>query len=355
MNFHGIDLHTDSLLDATIQSNDIQTVKNEKYYLKGGSFKKLKDSLSKDDYALIEPCTNAFWLYDQIKDSVKECYILNTIKYRRSANKTDKLDAKKLAKKLAYYVMANGDDDDLPRVYIPDIEVRKLRGLFSTYKLNKKIINQLKNRIHSILKENGIYIKRKELFLKRFTSSFNSLPLDEEWKIQIEILKKQLEFTEEQNDELKEIIIKKGYSLFKKEVELLISIKGFSPLTAAALMSDVVDINRFTNVKRFCCYLRCTPMVKGSNDNNKILRTNKQARSLTLSLLSQSLNHFIDSGNHLNSFYERVKVGKKAGVARMALMRKILVSVYHMLKKGQKFYWVNEDLYSRKLKELRAA
>ena len=352
MTFHGIDLHTDSLFNASVQANDITMVKNAKYYLNGESFKTFKKSLSKDDYAIIEPCTNAFWLYDQIKDSVKECYILNTIKYRRTGNKTDKLDAKKLAKKLAYFVLSGGDDDDLPRIYIPKKQVRELRGLFSTYKLSKKIINQLKNRTHSILKENGFVIKRKEVFLKRFTSNLDSLKIDEGWKIQIKILSKQIEFVEKQNAELKDTIIKTGYNLFKKEVELLLSITGFSPLTAVALMADVADIDRFSSVKRFCCYLRSTPIVKGSNDKNKILKTNKMARSLSVSLLSQSINHFAVSGEHLTRFYQRVKIGKKAGVYRMALLRKVLVSVYYMLKRGKTFYWMNKQLYSKKLAKL---
>ncbi len=156
-----------------------------------------------------------------------------------------------------------------------------------------------------------------------------------------------------ETEELKKIIYKLGHELFPKEIELLLSIKGFSPLTAIALMADIVDIDRFPCVKKFCAYLRTAPKVKSSNNTTKIGSTNKFARSLSCSLLSQSVNHFAKSGDHLGSFYERIKVGKKAGVYRMAMIRKILVCAFYMLKRKKQFYWINEKLYKSKLSEFK--
>jgi transposase len=353
MKFHGIDLHTDSLINASLSIIDKGTsINTTKYYLTGESFEKFKKSLSKDDYVIVESCSNSFWLYDQIKNIVKECFILNTIKFKQNTNKTDKIDAKKLAKKLAYYVLANGDKDDLPMVYIPNKEIRELRGLFSSYKLNKKTMTQYSNRIHSILKQNGIYLEKKELTRLSFKNNIQDLNLSQSWKVQIIILLNQIELIEQQTEDLKRIIFQKGYDLFKNELELLLSITGFSPLTAIALMTDIADINRFHSVKKFCSYLRTTPRVKSSNTSTVIGRTNKEARSLTCSLLSQSINHFADASDFLNSFYQRVKQGKKAGVYRMALMRKILVCAFYMLKRKKKFYWVKDELYKNKLRDL---
>ena len=53
----------------------------------------------------------------------------------------------------------------------------------------------------------------------------------------------------------------------------------------------------------------------------------------------------------MSKFYGRVKIGKSAGKARIALIRKILVSAYYMLKRKQKYHWVEEELYSKKLKD----
>ncbi|HEX3006003.1 MAG TPA: IS110 family transposase [Bacteroidales bacterium] len=356
MVFHGIDLHTDSFVDVSLSVEDGPEqgkIKTEKYYLDEASFVKFKSVISKEDYIIVEACTNAFWFQDQIKDLVKQCFVLNVNKYKASVNKTDKIDGKKLVKKLAFYVLAHGDQDDLPMVFVPPAEVRELRALFSTYQLNKKTVTQYKNRIHSILKQNGIVISRKELSNPKRQAQIIQMGLSQAWKLQIEILLKQIEMIEQETETIKELIYEIGNKLFKEDIEILLSIKGFSPLTAIALMSDVVDINRFSNVKQFCAYLRTAPKVKGSNKTTKIGSINKFSRSLSCTLLSQSVEHFAKSGEYLSEFYGRIKVGKKAGVYRMAMIRKILVCAFYMLKRKKQFYWVDEKRYNIKLREFR--
>ena len=198
-----------------------------------------------------------------------------------------------------------------------------------TYQLNEKIITQCKNRIHSILKQDGIITAKKDIFSTGFELELANLPLSNVWITQIESLLRQLES-------------------IKQETEC---IKGFSPLTAIALMSDVVDINRFPSAKKFCAYLRTAPRVKSSNEKTVVGKTSKFSRSLSCSLLSQSVLHFSEAGEYLETFYQRVKKGKKAEVYRMAIIRKILVCAYYMLKRDKLFYWVDEKLYKDKLRE----
>lgn len=354
MVFHGIDLHTDSFVDArfALECSDQELIKPTKYYLHGASFEEFKSSLTKEDYVIVEACTNAFWFQDQIQDLVKKCFILDVNKYKAANKKTDKVDAKRLAKKLAFYVLAHGDEDDLPMVFIPPMEVRELRALFSTYQLNKKTTTQFKNRIHSILKQNGIVIPRQSIS-RLSGAKILEIPLSTTWKFQIETLLKQLELIEQETETLKQVIYELGYKLYKEEIELLLSIKGFSPLTAIGLMSDVIDINRFPCVKKFCAYLRTAPRVKSSNNNTVIGATNKQSRTLSCTLISQSVEHFSKVDGPLKEFYERVKVGKNAGVYRMAMIRKILVCAFYMLKRKKRFYWIDEKLYNTKIKEFR--
>jgi transposase len=356
MVFYGIDLHSDSFLQAKLsfeEGPEQGVIKTTKFYLDDASFQKFTEQLTQEDYVIVEASTNAFWFYDRIKGLVKHCFVLDVNKYNQNNNKTDKIDTNKLVKRLAFFVLAHGDQNDLPTVYIPPIEVRELRGLFSTYQLNKKTITQFKNRIHSIFKQNGLVISRKDISAVPSRSKLLELPLSPTWKIQLKILLKQLELIEQETEELKKAIYNLGNKVFKEEIELLLSIKGFSPLTAIALMSDVINIDRFPCAKKFCSYLRTAPKVKSSNKTTKIGSTNKGSRSLTCSLLSQSITHFAESGEYLNSFYQRIKTGKKAGVYRMAMIRKILVSAYYMLKRKKQFYWADEKLYKAKLVEFR--
>lgn len=353
MKFHGIDLHTDSLLDTHVTREELNNFKASKYYLSGKSFEKFKSTLSKEDFVVIESCSNAFWLYDQIKGLVRKCYILNTIKFSSNLNKTDKIDGKKLVRKLSYYILHNATEDDFPTIFVPIKEIRDLRGLFSTHKLLKKQINQTKNRIFSILRANGINIKRELSYSDDFILSDEYKILSGSDQFQIILLHKQLRHFEEQKESIESKIKESGYSIFKDEIKLLIGIRGISILTAIAIMSDVIDIRRFPSVRKFCAYLRTTPRVKGSNKKSKVKNTNKQSRTITCSFLSQSVIHFRNAGGYFNNFYNRVKIGKKSGVYRMALMRKILVSVYFMLKRKRHFHWIENDLYQKKINELK--
>ena len=181
-------------------------------------------------------------------------------------------------KRLAFYVLAHGDQDDPPMVFVPPVEVRELRALFSTYQLNKKTMTQFKNRIHSILKQNGLVISREDLSEAKKRENLLDIQLSKAWNFQIKTLLKQLEFVEQETEAIKQLIYEHGSLLFKEEIELLLSIKGFSPLTAIALMSDVIDIDRFPSVKKFCAYLRTAPKIKSSNKTTKIGSTNKFSR-----------------------------------------------------------------------------
>lgn len=158
---------------------------------------------------------------------------------------------------------------------------------------------------------------------------------------------------EQKNEDLKKVIKDVGIKLFPREIELLIRIKGVSILTAVAIMSDVVDVHRFSGTKKFCAYLRTAPKVKSSNMTTKLLGVNKQSRVLTLNYLSQSVLHFEKLDGYLGVFYSRLRQGKKASVCRMALIRKVLVSMYHMLNNNTLFYWIDQKNYLVKLNELR--
>jgi len=350
MSYLGIDLHSNRFtVEKMILGKTVETERNT-YGFDETSFGRFKESLSKDDCVLVENTFNAFWFRDQIAERVDTCLVYNTNVARTGGNKTDKIDAKHLVKKLAYYLMWGRREEDLPTVYVPDAEIRELRGLFTTYQLHRKTKVQMTNRIHSILKQNGICFERKAIDKKDFEARIEEIDIAEVWKFQIRSALRALKKAEEEQQEIKDMIYLWGYKLFKEEIELLLSIRGFSALTAIALMSDVVNVNRFPSARKFCSYLRATPKVKSSNQTVHVGHVNRQSRPLTCTLLTQSIIHLSQASDHFSEFYRRVKVGKSAGKSRIALIRKTLVSAYYLLKRRQKFHGSNDELYSKKLK-----
>jgi len=84
MAFYGIDLHTDSFVATNLSVGEngrinSDPIKVTEYYLQDESFQRFKESLTKEDYVIVGACPNAIWFYDQIKDLVKECHILDAL------------------------------------------------------------------------------------------------------------------------------------------------------------------------------------------------------------------------------------------------------------------------------------
>ena len=218
--------------------------------------------------------------------------------------------------------------------------------------MTKKVITQIANRIHSLYKQNGTPLERKKLYSRSFREnlpqefSLPTLPM-----VQVCSLLNQFDALEAEKKQLHDLICYLGVKLFGEEVKLLLGIKGFSCLTATALMTDIVCVDRFPSAKKFCSYLRTAPRISASNQTLHLGGVNKQGRALTCTLLTQSVTHF-PKVPHFGEFKERIKKGKRAGTVRMALIRKILVSAYYMLSRKQEFRWIDPDSYERKIKKM---
>jgi transposase len=350
--FYGIDLHSDSFKSAvlTVNSNKskIQTVS-----LKTNSFTNFLENLTKEDYVVVEASTNTFWFVDKLRDKVKEIYVVDPYKFLTISNsnkKTDKVDAIKLAKKLKYYVLFDQSKEEFPTIYIPAKDVIELRSMFVTYEFVKKQLCMTKNRIRSLFRQNGIFdFRGKDLshkcVQKEILNMNFSLCLFSQVKILLSLLNVQIE----EKNNIKNEILKKG-KIFYKEISLLTSIRGVSPFLAIAIMSDIADINRFKNAKCLCSYLRTTPKIDSSNNRIHVGKVNKHSRTLTMSLMTESVKHFIDSSNKMHSFYFSKRKGKSAGKVRVAVMRKIIVTIYNMLKREQLYYYTDANKHAAKLK-----
>ena len=97
--------------------------------------------------------------------------------------------------------------------------------------------------------------------------------------------------------------------------------------------------------------MRSAPGIDQSNDEVRVTSTNKFGRKLSITLLSQSLNHFRDSNPKLGDWYEAKTNGKKRkGKYRMALCRRVFGEIYQMLKKNEYHYYRNEANHLSKMK-----
>ena len=151
-------------------------------------------TLSKDTVVLIEATINSFAFASLFRPLVKEVIIANTYRLKNinlQDNKTDKIDADKLARMLKLQFL--GGERLIVPVTAPPKEIGDLRALFATYRVIRKQITQTKNRIHSLFKENLFPYTKEYIFGKKSRKLIRSLSDDLVLSFQINFLMDSLE------------------------------------------------------------------------------------------------------------------------------------------------------------------
>ena len=147
---------------------------------------------------------------------------------------------------------------------------------------------------------------------------------------------------------MKDLFCKEGEK-YKEDVNLLVSIPGISHIGALAIISDIADISRFKSAKNLCSYLRTAPKVDSSNNQVHIGHINKCSRKQSLFYILQAEQFMVQHNKRLDRFYQQKKNGKSTGKVRIAVARKTMVAIFHMLKRRELYRYYDINLYNRKV------
>ena len=357
MKFVGIDLHTNKFTccyrDNRSSTEEKSGKVTETFELSAYGLASFYTTLTPDTHVLLEATITSFAFVRLIQPFVKEAIVANTYELKQislAAKKTDKVDADKLCLIMKMQVLSG--EQAITPVTIPPEEIQELRGLFSTYRLLKKQTSQTKNRIHSVVKERLYGYTQEEIFSKKRRKELLELEAGTTMSFHLGLLFAELEQLEEHIETLQDKI-KELAEPYMREIEILTSMKGVSVFIAIAIIADIINVDRFKNSKAFTSYLRSAPRVSSSNTSVKNKGTNKRGRKLAATLLTQSLNHVLDASPKLSRWYARLTEGKKAGLVRTGLRRKVLSEIYQMLKKGEYHYGRDALKHEAKIIEYR--
>jgi transposase len=340
--FIGIDLHTNKF--TCCYRNENSSVKNAKdkrtvtYDLDKEGIASFRETLTDETHALIEATITTFSFARLITDKACEVVVANTYELKQislARRDTDKIDADKLCRIIKTQVISG--ERLVEPVTVAPAEIQELRSLFSTYRLIKKQTAQTKNRIHSLLKEKLYGFTEEEIFGKGSRAKIREIEKGTATSFQVNCLLDRLERDEADVKKLKEEADARA-APFMKEIDILTSMKGISVFIAIAIITDIINVNRFKDSKHFTSYLRGAPKVANSNTSVSIRGTNKKGRKMAATMVTQSLNHVLAASVKLRDWYMRLTEFKKAGLVRTALRRRVLAEIYQMLKKGEYHY-----------------
>ena len=350
MQFIGVDLHTNKFT-CCYRCKDNDKKETATFELTSHGLGRFYETLTPETYVLVEATITTFAFVRLIQPLVKEAIVANTYELKQislARKNTDKIDADILCRVIKMQILSG--EQAVPPVSVPPVEIQELRGLFTTYRLYGKQTTQIKNRIHSLLKEKLYGFTQEEIFGKKDRVKIRGLENNTPMSFQINELLDLLELLEARIDSL-EGKIREHAEPYMREIEILTSMKGIGVFTAIAVIADIINVDRFKNSKAFTSYLRSAPKVSNSNTSNPTLGINKKGRKLSATLVTQSLNHVLSASPKLSRWYDNLTQFKKKGLVRTGLRRRVFAEMYQMLKKGEFHYGRNEALHEAKMLE----
>jgi transposase len=158
---------------------------------------------------------------------------------------------------------------------------------------------------------------------------------------------KHLLFLNEQLKSITDIFIQKVNDSKKDDMDILKSIKGISDTTAAHIISEVKNIDRFENKNKFIAFFGTDPSFKQSGTSiyarGKISKKGSKSLRRTIYLVASSL---IRCNKYFKIYYDKKrKEGFCHRKAIIALCNKVIRIIFTLLKKRVKF---DEQLYCKK-------
>ena len=152
MIFIGIDLHSNRFTCCFLYENNRR--KMITYNLDAAGIMDFLKAVNNNTYIMVEASTNTFRFVEHIKKYAGEVIIANTHKLKLISlvrKKTDKIDAQKPA--IVLKMQIKSKEKLIEPVHLPGSRIQKLHSLFTTYRFYRKQTTKIKNRIHSIYKQ----------------------------------------------------------------------------------------------------------------------------------------------------------------------------------------------------------
>jgi len=290
-------------------------------------------SLDSDCWIAIEVTGNVFQVYDLLSPHAAKVLLANPIELKRlgSGRHTDRVDAARLAKMLAL--------GTLPTVWVPPEEIREVRTLLRYRERLKSTRVRFLNQIRAALRRHGCDLPpRTNPKLHVTQEQLQALPEAE--RILILSACRQTDLL---NDEICCIDGEIARRLRRvPEAELLLTMTGLGPITAAAVWAFIGDPRRFTSSKQVARYAGLDPSVYQSGDSAHHGRISKNGNSLLRTYMIEAalvLARF-DHGA-LGAFWRRKcrQIGHKR--ATVALARKMLIVAWRIMLTGEAYRAAN--------------
>jgi transposase len=284
--------------------------------------------LAPTDAVVLEATTDAWQWHDELRPLVASVTVAHPLLVKLIADarvKTDARDALNLARLLAAGL--------IPAVWVPPVAVRELRGLLSHRQRLVRQRTQARNRLHAVLYRHHIVPPAASPFAaaQRAWWAGLTLPATERLRARqdLALLDSLGGLIAEVERELARLSTTETWA---DQAAFLLQLPGIGVLSALALLAAIGDIARFPTAKRLVGYAGLGAGVQQSGQTRRGGGITKQGRRELRSALVEAAWGAVRTHERWRTAYERLAQRRGSGKAIVAIARKLLVVVWHVLQ-----------------------
>lgn len=298
--------------------------------------------LTASDGVVIEVTTNAWHVVDVLGKYAGQVAVVNPYKTRLIAAaqiKNDKVDALALAKLLAAGFICE--------VWVPSVEVRQWRILAEHRAGLQEQCTQVKNRLHSMRHRHNWEHPTKDLFSRAGKQWLSEQAWPEVEALAVRQNLTQLALLESQLKAADQHIARLAAQ--DARVARLMQISGIGLFTAFTLLAIIGDIDRFPTAANLSGYVGLVPRQQQSGQRGYFGHITKSGSPLLRWLLVEAAQAAVRWDPHWREVHTRIAYRRGSGIATVAVARKLLVVIWHLLSDNTSYQHLRHQSYVTKL------
>jgi len=272
----------------------------------------------------IEATGHTRWFERMLAELGHELWIGDAAQIRASMVRKQKTDARDAAHVLD--LLLNGR---FPRIWRPTLEERDLRQLVWHRQKLVWMRNAVGNQLHALAMGEGV-CRKKKLFTKKGRVELESLKLGPWASHRRQELLTMMDQLDASLQALDQAVAEQAEQ--NQAAVLLMTHPGVGPVTSLAFVLTIGPVGRFQRSKQVVSYLGLNPREHSSGGRQRLGAISKQGNPMMRSLLVEAGHTAARLDPELRQDYQRLKLRRSSGVAKVAMARKLAVRMYWMLR-----------------------
>lgn len=340
--FIGLDIHKHYLVAYGVNAN-LQPLLGPRRVNYSDLLHWISKTLTQDDAVVIEMTTNTWEMYDILLPHVHSVTVVHpphVALITRAQVMTDRLAARHLAHLLAKGLLVG--------IWVPPEEVRERRALLAQRNKMTRLATQAKNRLHAVIHRRQLFPPQHcDLFADEQRSWWLNLPVSPLERARIQCDLDTLDFARKQLAQF-EVTLAQLAAQDVRTVQL-VQLPGIGMLNALTILAAIGDISRFPSAKHLVGYAGLGARIHDSGQSTLTGKITKAGRRDLRSALVEAAQ--IAANTHPHWMAELARLEPRLGRNKtiVAIARKLLVAVWHVLSKQQPDRFAEPERVARKL------